>query len=72
MNECMNECSTCSAAMTAAEQKEGLFLATVAAAAREAGREVTLLRREGAAPDHCMHPVATGGEYLTALFVYVD
>ena len=63
---------TCSAAMTTAERREGLFAATVAAAARECGREVTLLRREGAAPDHPLHPVTDGGEYLTVLFVYVD
>ena len=63
---------TCSAAMTTAERKEGLFLETVREAAKEAGREVTLLRREGAAPDHAIHPAAQGGEYLTALFFYVD
>ena len=50
----------------------GTFLDTVQAAARDAGRTVTLLRREGAAPDHTLSPVCLGGEYLTALFLYVD
>ena len=43
----------------------------MAAAAREAGRAVTLLRREGASPDHALSPSCKEGEYLTALFYYV-
>jgi len=61
---------TCSSAMATAPN--GLFLATVQSAAREAGRTITLLRKEGAAPDHTISPVCLGGEYLVALFLYVD
>jgi 23S rRNA G2069 N7-methylase RlmK/C1962 C5-methylase RlmI len=50
----------------------GNFVDTVHAAAREAGRSITLLRKEGAAPDHTLWPSCKEGEYLTALFFIAD
>jgi 23S rRNA G2069 N7-methylase RlmK/C1962 C5-methylase RlmI len=51
---------------------DNLFLVTVQEAAREAERLVTPLRKEGAAPDHTINPACHGGEYLVALFLYVE
>ena len=59
---------SCSSAMT----RSGDFLETVSAAARTAKRPVSLLRKEGAAPDHALNPNCLEGEYLTALFMYVE
>jgi 23S rRNA G2069 N7-methylase RlmK/C1962 C5-methylase RlmI len=59
---------SCSSAMTLS----GTFIDTVHAAARDAGRSVTLLRKEGAAPDHTLWPSCKEGEYLTALFFIAD
>lgn len=59
---------TCSSAMT----RSGKFLETVHAGARDAGRSVSLLKQAGAAPDHTLNPACSEGDYLTALFLYVD
>lgn len=36
------------------------------------GRNLTLLRHAGAAPDHPLHPAYPEGEYLTNLTYLVD
>ena len=62
---------TCSGAMT---QKDGgnFFLQTVQNAALSAGRQVTLLRKSGAAPCHTQSPASyPAGNYLTAALFYV-
>lgn len=59
---------SCSAAMT----QSGDFLPLVQQAARAAGREITTLKVEGAAPDHTLNPCFPEGEYLTAAFLLVD
>lgn len=63
---------TCSGAMT---QKDGgnFFLQTVQNAALAAGRQVTLLRKSGAAPCHTQSPASyPAGNYLTAALFYVS
>ena len=52
--------------------RSGEFLQTISQAAREAGRSVSLLRREGAAPDHALDPNSLEGDYLSALFFHVE
>jgi 23S rRNA G2069 N7-methylase RlmK/C1962 C5-methylase RlmI len=62
---------TCSAAMT---QKDGgqYFLEMVHQAALAAGRQVTLLKRSGAASCHTQSPISwPAGAYLTAALFYV-
>ena len=63
---------TCSGAMT---QKDGgnFFLQTVQNAALAAGRQVTLLRKSGAAPCHTQSPASyPAGNYLTAALFHVS
>ena len=63
---------TCSGAMT---QKNGgqFFLETVKGAALAAGRQITLLRTNGAAPCHTQCPASfPAGAYLTAALFYVS
>ena len=55
-------------------QKDGgnFFLQTVQNAALSAGRQVTLLRKSGAAPCHTQSPASyPAGNYLTAALFYV-
>ena len=59
---------TCSSAMT----RSGDFLQTISQAAREAGRSVSLLRREGPGPDHALDPNSLEGDYLSALYFHVE
>lgn len=62
---------TCSAAMT---QKDGgqYFLGMVHQAALSAGRQVTLLKKSGAASCHTQSPISwPAGDYLTAALFYV-
>jgi 23S rRNA (cytosine1962-C5)-methyltransferase len=49
-----------------------LFERTVAAAAKQAGRQVRIFERRGPAADHPMPPGFTEGQYLKVLLVYVD
>lgn len=59
---------SCSGAMT----QSGNFVRDVVAdAARQAGRQVTVLRNAGAAPCHPLHPAYPEGEYLTNVTVRV-
>mmetsp|Transcript_37025 Transcript_37025/g.75468 ORF Transcript_37025/g.75468 Transcript_37025/m.75468 type:complete len:599 (+) Transcript_37025:230-2026(+) len=63
---------TCSGAMT---QKEGgnFFLQTIKSAALAAGRQVTMLKKSGAAPCHTQCPASyPAGAYLTAALFYVS
>jgi 23S rRNA G2069 N7-methylase RlmK/C1962 C5-methylase RlmI len=48
------------------------FLPMLAAAARDAGRRVTVLRVAGAAPDHTQDPCYPEGRYLTNALAQVD
>jgi 23S rRNA G2069 N7-methylase RlmK/C1962 C5-methylase RlmI len=62
---------TCSAAMT---QKDGgqYFLTMVHQAALSAGRQVTLVKKNGAASCHTQSPISwPAGDYLTAALFYV-
>jgi 23S rRNA G2069 N7-methylase RlmK/C1962 C5-methylase RlmI len=62
---------TCSAAMT---QKDGgqYFLSMVHQAALSAGRQVTLVKKAGAASCHTQSPISwPAGDYLTAALFYV-
>jgi 23S rRNA (cytosine1962-C5)-methyltransferase len=62
---------TCSAAMTQAEGGQ-YFLRMVQAAAQAAGRQVTLLKVNGAAPCHTQSPISyPASAYLTAALFYV-
>lgn len=54
---------TCSAAMT---KDRAVFIQTVKSAARDAGREITLLAMFGAAADHPVAPEMPEAAYLTA------
>ena len=47
------------------------FERIVAAAARQAGREVRIVERQGPGPDHPLPPGFAEGQYLKVLFVYV-
>jgi len=47
------------------------FERVVAAAARQAGREVRILERQGPGPDHPLPPGFGEGQYLKVLFVHV-
>jgi 23S rRNA (cytosine1962-C5)-methyltransferase len=47
------------------------FERIVAAAARQAGREVRIVERQGPGPDHPLPPGFGEGQYLKVLFVYV-
>lgn len=58
---------SCSGAMT----QSGEFLPMLAAAARDAGRRITLLRKAGAAPCHALDPAFPEGEYLTNVLLRV-
>jgi 23S rRNA (cytosine1962-C5)-methyltransferase len=49
-----------------------LFERIVAAAAKQAGRQVRIIERRGAAADHPMPPGFTEGQYLKVLLLYVD
>lgn len=52
--------------------RSGDFLQTISQAAREAGRSVSLLRREGPGPDHALDPNSLEGDYLSALYFHVE
>jgi len=58
---------TCSAAMT----HSGKFEEMVHSAARAAGRDVTIVSKSGAAPDHPTVVACPESNYLTALLLYV-
>jgi len=60
---------SCSSAVTSTP---GLLLKTTQVAAREAGRDIALLRSSGAAPCHCVHPSHQESNYLTALLLSVS
>lgn len=44
---------------------------TLQAAARDAGRRITVLREAGAAPDHTLDPAYPEGHYLTNVLLRV-
>ncbi len=46
-------------------------LAVLQAAARDAGRRITVLRVGGAAPDHTLDPTYPEGQYLTNVLLRV-
>jgi 23S rRNA G2069 N7-methylase RlmK/C1962 C5-methylase RlmI len=58
---------SCSGAMT----QSGEFELVVAEAAITAGRQITVLRRAGAAADHTLNPAYPEGAYLTNVLVCV-
>lgn len=58
---------SCSGAMS----QSGGFVPMLAAAARDAGRRITVLRAAGAAPDHTLDPAYPEGQYLTNVLVRV-
>jgi 23S rRNA (cytosine1962-C5)-methyltransferase len=59
---------TCSCSQNVSEQD---FERTVAAAAKQAQREVRIVERGGPGADHPLPPAFTEGHYLKVLFVYV-
>ena len=60
---------SCSAAMT---RNRGQFVDVVRSAARAVGRELTLLRMAGAAPDHPLIPEMMESDYLTCCVFVVQ
>lgn len=58
---------SCSGAMS----QSGTFVAMLQAAARDAGRRVTVLRQAGAGPDHTEDPAYPEGHYLTNVLLRV-
>ena len=58
---------SCSGAMS----QSGGFLPTLAAAAKDAGRRITVLRVAGAAPCHVEDPAYPEGRYLTNVLLRV-
>lgn len=58
---------TCSAAMTQSDR----FLEVLMAAARSAGRDISIVTSSGAAADHPVLPCYLEGRYLTAVLLHV-